>query len=192
MSPVWKRALIVAPVFLVAAVAAGFKWVEVHNTLATQRAAVAEQWTQVESALNARAALMPEVVEIVRKFAGNDESLVHNLEGSGAALAAAHTPLEKMRANDRLSNALGRVLVAAESNPKLRSDSGFSTLQDEIADSENRIAIERRKYNEILEHYNAQIQIFPDNVVASVSGFRRNDDYFKTDGANTTGPKVQF
>jgi LemA protein len=74
----------------------------------------------------------------------------------------------------------------------LRSNENFLRLQDEIAGTENRIAVERRKYNETLEHYNAQIQRFPDNIVASLSGFTRNDAYFKTEPGARQAPKVQF
>ena len=95
-------------------------------------------------------------------------------------------------ANDQLSGALSRLLVITENYPQLRSNENFLRLQDEIAGTENRIAVERRKYNETLEHYNAQIQRFPDNIVASMSGFTRNDAYFKTEPGAMQAPKVQF
>ena len=85
-----------------------------------------------------------------------------------------------------------RLLVITENYPQLRSNENFLRLQDELAGTENRIAVERRKYNETLEHYNAQIQRFPDNIVASMSGFTRNDAYFKTEPGARQAPKVQF
>lgn len=185
-----KKILIVVPVFIVLAVAATFKLVGVHHDLASQRAAVAAQWVQVDAAMGQRADLIPRLLETVKAFAANETTVFRNIAEARASLAAGRTPQEKILANDRLSDALGRLLVAAENYPKLRSAESLLRQQDEIAASENRIAIERRKYNEILEHYNAQIQLFPDNIVASMSGFTRNDAYFRTDGANRGAPKV--
>jgi LemA protein len=185
-----KKILIVLPVIVVMAVAAASKFTGVHSDLAGQRQAVAAQWSHVESALKSRADLVPSLVQTVnpRRDPGISESIVKACQ----ALAGGRTTQEKIQANDQLSAALSRLLLAAENYPKLRSNETYLRLQDEIADSENRIAIERRKYNEILEHYNAQIQRFPDNVVASLSGFTRNDAYFQTDGANGGAPKLQF
>jgi len=187
-----KKVLIVAPVFIVLAVAAIFKLVDVRNDLAAQREAVAAQWANVEAAVKSRADLVPALAGMVKRFAPRETAPFEDLAAARTALGAGHTPEQKMQAHDRLSASLGRLLLLSENYPKLRQDKTFLRLQDEIADSENRIAVERRKYNEILEHYNAQIQIFPDNVVASVSGFTRNDAYFRTDGATRNAPKVQF
>jgi LemA protein len=192
MSAGWKGLLIAAPVIVVLAVAAAFKLAGVHDELASQRAGVAAQWAQVDAALEARADLIPDLADTVKRIAPHETEVFQNIAAARAALAGGRQPEEKMQANDRLSDALARLLVAAENYPKLRSNKDFQRLQDEIGSSENRIAIERRKYNEILEHYNAQIQLFPDNVVASMSGFRRNDAYFRTDGANRGAPKMQF
>src|SRR5205809_7796506 len=109
-----------------------------------------------------------------------------------SALLSAHTPAEKIAANGQLDNALGRLLLVVENYPQLKSNENFLRLQDELAGTENRIAVERRRYNETLQHYNAQIQRFPDNIVASLSGFTRNDAYFKTDPGARQAPKVQF
>jgi LemA protein len=187
-----KKVLIVIPVFIVLAVAAGGKFINVHNDLATQREAVTAQWAQVDVALQRRADLIPNLVETVKGFAKHETEVFKNIADARAALIGGRTPQEKIQANDQLSGALARLLVVAENYPQLRSNENFLRLQDEIAGTENRIAVERRKYNEILEHYNAQIQRFPDNVVASMSGFTRNDAYFQTDGANRAAPKVQF
>ena len=110
-----------------------------------------------------------------------------------AALARAHARGAKIQANERLSADLGATSGdGGELSAAALRREGFCSLQDDIAGTENGIAVERRKYNEILEHYNAQIQRFPDNVVASLSGFRRNDNYFRTDGATHADPRGQF
>jgi len=187
-----KKVLIIAPVFVVLIVAGVFKFIAVRNALEAQRKAVAAQWMQVDQSLADRADLIPKLVTMLQGSAPQETPVIGKIADARAALAAGRTPQEKIQANDRLSVALGRLLLAAEAYPRLRSNRNFLEMQDEIADSENHIAIERRKYNEVLEHYNAQIQIFPDNIVASISGFRRNDAYFRTDGANGGVPKLPF
>src|SRR2546429_2740273 len=89
-------------------------------------------------------------------------------------------------------SALGRLLVVVENYPQLRSNENFLRLQDELAGTENRISVERKKYNEAVQRYNTSIQLFPNNIVANLSGFTRNDAYFKTEPGARTAPKVQF
>jgi LemA protein len=187
-----KAALIVVLVIVIALVGFGSKFVSVRNDLVTQREAVNAQWSQVDVALQRRADLIPNLVETVKGFAKHETEVFKDIADARAALIGGRTPQEKIAANDQLSSALSRLLVISENYPQLRSNENFLRLQDEIAGTENRIAVERRKYNETLEHYNAQIQRFPDNVVASLSGFTRNDAYFKTEPGARTVPKVQF
>lgn len=187
-----KTALIVILILVVAIIAVGGKFVSVRNDLVTQREAVNAQWSQVDVALQRRADLIPNLVETVKGFAKHETEVFTAIANARAALLGATTPQQKIAANDQLSGALGRLLVLTENYPQLKSNENFLRLQDEIAGTENRIAVERRKYNETLEHYNAQIQRFPDNIVASLSGFTRNDAYFRTDPGARQAPKVQF
>jgi LemA protein len=177
---------------VVALAAAGSKFVGVRNDLVTQREAVNAQWSQVDVALQRRADLIPNLVETVKGFAKHETEVFKDIADARAALINGRSPQEKIAANDQLSGALSRLLVVSENYPQLRSNENFLRLQDEIAGTENRIAVERRKYNETLEHYNAQIQRFPDNIVASMSGITRNDAYFKTEPGARAVPKVQF
>jgi LemA protein len=187
-----KAVLVVLLVLAMLAVGLGGKFVSVRNNLVTQREAVNAQWAQVDVALQRRADLIPNLVETVKGFAKHETEVFKDIADARAALINGRTPQEKIQANDQLSGALSRLLVIAENYPQLRSNENFLRLQDEIAGTENRIAVERRKYNETLERYNAQIQRFPDNIVASMSGFTRNDAYFKTEPGARTAPKVQF
>jgi LemA protein len=187
-----KPVLIIILVLVVIGVAAGGKFVSVRNDLVTQREAVNAQWSQVDVALQRRADLIPNLVATVKGFAAHETEVFKNIADARAALGGARTPAEKIQANDQLQSALSRLLVVVENYPQLKSNENFLRLQDELAGTENRILVERRKYNETLEHYNAQIQRFPQNIVASMSGFTRNDAYFKTEPGSRTPPKVQF
>jgi len=104
----------------------------------------------------------------------------------------AKTPADKIAANGQLDGALARLLVVVENYPQLRSNENFLRLQDELAGTENRIAVERKRYNDTLQAYNTYIALFPNNIVASMSGFARNDAYFKADEASRQAPKVDF
>jgi LemA protein len=107
-------------------------------------------------------------------------------------LLNAQTPADKIAANQQVTGALGRLLAISENYPQLKSNENFLRLQDELAGSENRIAIERRKYNETVQRYNTDIELFPNNIAASMFGFQRNDAYFKTEPGARTVPKVSF
>ena len=187
-----KIALIVIAVLLLVGMGACSKFVDVRNDLVTQREAVTASWSTVDIALQRRADLIPNLVETVKGFAAHETEVFKNIGDARAALGGARTPSEKIAANDQLSGALGRLLVISENYPLLRSNENFLRLQDELAGTENRIAVERRKYNEIVQQYNTDIEIFPKNIAASMFGFHRNDAYFKAEAAAKEAPKVKF
>jgi LemA protein len=145
-------------------------------------------WLAVDQALSRRAELIPEIEQYLHFLAASAGGVFEDLGNARAELAGGRSPTEKFAANERLSNAISRLLVLTESYSKLRSDPKFLTLEEELEETENGIAVERRKYNEILEHYNSSIQVFPENVVAALSGFARNDNYFHTASGVHTRP----
>jgi len=187
-----KIALVIVLILVIVGVAFGGKFVGMRNDLVTQNEGIRAQWAQVDVALQRRADLIPNLVETVKGFARHETEIFTAIANARAAMAGAKNPQERIAANDQLSGALGRLLVVTENYPQLRSNENFLRLQDELAGTENRISVERRKYNEALEHYNAQIQKFPYNVVASMSGLTRNDAYFQTEPGARQVPKVQF
>ena len=187
-----KPAWIVIGVIVLLALIAGGQYVSVRNDLVRQRNAIDGQWADVETVLQRRADLIPNLVATVKGIASHETEVFKDIADARAALIGGRTPQEKFQANDQLSGALSRLLAISENYPQLRSNENFLQLQDEIAGTENRIAIERRKYNEALQTYNANIEVFPNSVVASISGFTRNDAYFKTEPGARSAPKVQF
>src|SRR6476659_7522617 len=187
-----KILLIVLGVLLLGGLMFGGKFVSVRNDLAVQNEAISGAWAQVDVALQRRADLIPNLVSTVKGFAVHEQQVIDSVTAARAALGGARTPQEKIAANTQLDGALSRLLVVVENYPNLKSNENFLRLQDELAGTENRIAVERRKYNEVIQQYNTDIEIFPKNIAASMFGFHRNDAYFKAEGAAREAPKVKF
>lgn len=187
-----KTALIIIGILVLAAVLVGGKAASVNNELVAQREAIAGAWAQVDNVLQRRADLIPNLVETVKGFAAQEKEVLGAVASARAALIGARTPAEKIQANSQLDSALGRLLVVVENYPVLRSSDNFMRLQDELAGTENRIAVERRRYNEVVQKYNTTIGLFPNNIFAGMLGFQRNDDYFRADAGARTAPAVKF
>jgi LemA protein len=187
-----KKVLIVLIVLVVVALMLGSSFINSRNQMAVKREAVNAAWSQVEVVLQRRADLIPNLVETVKGFAAQEQTVFGDIAKARSALLGAHSPAEKIAANGQLDSALGRLLVVVENYPQLRSNENFLRLQDELAGTENRIAVERRRYNEAVQDYNTFIALFPNSFVASLSGFTRNDAYFKTEEGARQAPKVNF
>jgi LemA protein len=187
-----KIALGILVVLLVIALICGSAFVSRRNQMAVKREAVNATWSQVDVVLQRRADLIPNLVETVKGIAVQEQTVFGDIAKARSALLSASTPTDKIAANQRLDSALGRLLVVVENYPQLKSNENFLRLQDELAGTENRIAVERRRYNETLQDYNTYLSLFPNNLVASLSGFTRNDAYFKTDEGARQAPKVNF
>src|SRR5712692_3879780 len=187
-----KIAIIVLVVLMLVGVMFAGKFVTTRNELAVQNEAIAAAWAQVDVALQRRADLIPNLVETVKGFAAQEKAVMDSVTSARAALGGARTPQEKIQANSQLDGALSRLLVVVENYPNLKSNENFIRLQDELAGTENRIAVERRKYNETVQKYNTDIELFPKNIAASLFAFQREDAYFKAEGAARETPKVKF
>src|SRR5882762_2060918 len=187
-----KKVLIVLIVLVVVALMLGSSFINSRNQMAVKREAVNAAWSQVDVVLQRRADLIPNLVETVKGFAAQEQAVFGDIAKARSALLGASSPADKIAANQRLDSALGRLLVVVENYPQLKSNENFLRLQDELAGTENRIAVERRRYNETLQDYNTYLSLFPNNLVASFSGFARNDAYFKTDEGARQAPKVNF
>ena len=187
-----KIGLIIVVILLVLALILSSSYVGRRNQMAIKREAVNAAWAQVDVVLQRRADLIPNLVETVKGFAVHEEQVFGEIARARSALIGARTPADKIAANGALDSALSRLLVITENYPQLKSNENFLRLQDELAGTENRIAVERRRYNETVQDYNTYISLFPNSLVASIAGFTRNDAYFKTDEGARTAPKVNF
>ena len=187
-----KKGLVVVVVLVVIALILGSSFISRRNQMAIKREAVNAAWAQVDVVLQRRADLIPNLVETVKGIAVQEQIVFGDIAKARSALLGAHSPAEKIAANGQLDSALGRLLVVVENYPQLKSNENFLRLQDELAGTENRIAVERRRYNEVMQDYNTFIVLFPNSLVASMSGFTRNDAYFKTEEGARQAPKVNF
>ena len=147
-------------------------------------------WAQLDNVIQPGADLIPNLVNTVKGFAEQEQEVIGQVTQARAALGGARTPAQRIAANDMLGGALYRPLVVVENYPDLKSSQTFIRLQDELAGTENRIAVEHRKYNTAVQGYNAHVVKFPANVVAVMTGFAREDAYFETDEANRVAPPV--
>jgi LemA protein len=187
-----KIALAVLGVIVLLILVLGGSLMGSRNELVTEKNAVEGAWAQVDVALQRRADLIPNLVETVKGFAKQEQTVIQSVADARAALGGAKTPAQKIAANGQLDTALSRLLVVVENYPNLKSNENFLRLQDELAGTENRMAVERRKYNETVQRYNTDIELFPKNIAASLFGFQRNDAYFKAEASAKEAPKVKF
>ena len=187
-----KAGIVILVILLILALVFGSSYFSRRNQMAIKKEAINAAWAQVDVVLQRRADLIPNLVETVKGFAAHEEKVFGDIAAARSALIGARTPADKIAANGALDSALSRLLVITENYPQLRSNENFLRLQDELAGTENRIAVERRRYNEVVQDYNTYISLFPNSLVASIAGFARNDAYFKTDEGARQAPKVNF
>lgn len=187
-----KIGIVILVIVLILALLLGSAFVTRRNQMVVKREAVNAAWSQVDVVLQRRADLIPNLVETVKGYAVQEQVVYGEIAKARSALLGATTPADKIAANGQLDSALGRLLVIVENYPQLKSNENFMRLQDELAGTENRIAIERRNYNQVVQDYNTYIALFPNSLVASMAGFQRNDAYFKTEAGARQVPKVDF
>jgi LemA protein len=168
------------------------KYISVKNTLVAKNEAVKTSWSQVDIVLQRRADLIPNLVETVKGYAKQEQTVFGDIAKARSQLLNAGTPEQKISANAQLDGALGRLLLIVENYPQLKSNENFLRLQDELAGTENRIAVERQRYNDTLKDYNIYVQQFPNNVFASSLGYKPNTAYFAATEGSREVPKVNF
>ncbi len=163
-----------------------------QNQLVQKDENVKQSWSEVDVDLERRADLIPNLVETVKGFTKEENSVYADIANARAGLLSSSTPQDKIAANGRLDSAFGRLLALAENYPQLRSSEQYMRLQDELSGTENRIAVSRRHYNEALQDYNTFVREFPNSIWANMLGFHENNAYFQASEASRQVPQVKF
>jgi LemA protein len=162
-----------------------------YNKFVTQEEVINAQWAEVQNQLQRRNDLIPNLVETVKGYAAHEQAVFQAVADSRARLAGAQTPEETIAAANQQSTALARLLAVVENYPNLKANEQFNRLMDELAGTENRIAVARMRYNESVQAYEASRKRFPANVTAKVFGFKAHP-YFQVPPEATKVPTVNF
>jgi len=182
-----RSAIVVALLVTAAGLSSGCS----YNRFVGQEEAIKTQWSQVENQLQRRNDLIPNLVETTKGIAQQEKDVFGQIADSRAKMAGARTPDEQIQAANQQSAALARLLVVVENYPQLRSSESFNRLMDELSGTENRIAVERMRYNERVQEYNVARRQFPSNITASLFGFKEYP-LFNAPPAAEQVPKVNF
>ncbi|MCX7770930.1 MAG: LemA family protein [Proteobacteria bacterium] len=162
-----------------------------RNTFIKMEEDIKASYAQVENQLKRRADLIPNLVNTVKGYAKHEKEIFENIANARAKLLSAKSPAEVFGASNELNSALGRLLAIAENYPTLKADATFIRLMDELAGTENRIAVERKRYNDAVMNFNKSIKVFPSNIIAGFFGFNPYP-YFEVPEKEKETPKVQF
>ena len=187
-----KRNLIIAGVVLLVVIFSFYSLFQgSYNKFVALDETVKSSWAQVENQLQRRYDLIPNLVETVKGYAKQEKDVLIEVTNARARVGGAGKIPDKIAANNELSGALSRLLVVVEKYPDLKSNQNFLRLQDELAGTENRIAVERRRYNEAVQSYNVAVRSFPGNIVAGIFGFEKAA-FFEAPAAAKAAPQVKF
>ncbi len=162
-----------------------------YNEIAKKGEAVDSAYADINVQLKRRTDLIPNLISTVKGYMAHEESIINSITEARSALVNAKTPKDQAKANSELTNALSSLNVIVENYPDLKSNTNFIQLQDELAGTENRIAVSRKNYNDAVKDYNQSIIVFPKNIIASIAGFDKKD-YFEVSESETGVPNVEF
>jgi LemA protein len=167
-------------------------YVGARNQMVAKDQAVKAAWSEVDVQMQRRADLIPNLVETVKGFTKEESTVFGDIANARAGMLNAQGPQAKIAANGQLDGAIGRLLLLTENYPQLRSSDQFLRLQDELAGTENRIGVSRKRYNDALQEYNTYVLQFPNNIWAGIAGFKQNDAFFTASPEARTVPAVKF
>ena len=182
----------VVGVIVLAGLMVGMSYVSAKNQMVSYDQEVKAAWSEVDVQLERRADLIPNLVETVKGFTKEENSVYADIANARAGLLSAQGPEAKIAANGRLDSAFGRLLALAENYPQLKSSDQYMRLQDELAGTENRIAVARKRYNDALRVYNTFVLQFPNSIWAGIAGFHQNNAYFTASPTAQQVPSVKF
>ncbi|MBW8883255.1 MAG: LemA family protein [Planctomycetia bacterium] len=183
---------IVVGIAVLVLIVGGMWAASVNNQLVAAQENMKGAWAQVETVLQRRYDLIPNLVATVKGYAAHEKEVLENVTRLRSQWGAAQTLEQKTKAANEMEGALARLLVVAEQYPDLKANQNFRDLQFELAGTENRISVERQRYNEAVKSYNVRVRTFPGALIAGMLGFHPSDAYFNAAPAAADAPKVQF
>ena len=186
------KVVIVVVVLLLVLLMFGGMYVSSKNQMVAKNETIKSNFAEVDNNMKRRADLIPNLVETVKGIAGQEQAVFGEIARARSQLLNAQAPADKIAANNQLTGALGRLLAVVENYPQLKSSENFMRLQDELAGTENRLAVSRKRYNDSIQDYNTFIGQFPNSLFAGVAGFSRNNDYYAVSESEKAVPKVNF
>jgi len=191
MKSTWGCVLAAVGVIVVGAIIIAVSLVGIYNSLVTKSQAVDAQWSQVETQYQRRYDLIPNLVNSVKGMMQQEQTVFLAIADARTKYGAAQTVNDKAVAAGEVETALGRLLAVMENYPDLKSSQNVTQLMDELAGTENRISVERKRFNDMTRDYNTQIKTFPTNMLAGMFGFSEKQ-YFQSVTGSETAPKVEF
>jgi len=163
-----------------------------YNRIVTLDEGIPGAWAQVETVLQRRYDLIPNLVNTVKGYAAHEKELFEQFAVARQMAAGARSLPEKVRASNTMESFMSRLMVVVEKYPDLKANQNFLALQDQLEGTENRVAVERRRYNEVVRQYNTRVKRFPGNLIARMFGFETKDVYFESAEQAADAPAVQF
>ncbi len=176
----------------VVVIIAGLGIVGLYNNIVTLHETITAKWAQVESQLQRRFDLIPNLVNTVKGYAAHEKTVFEEVTKARSQWANAASVDEKVKAASSMDSALSRLMMVVENYPQLKADNTFLKLMDELSGTENRIAVERMRYNDAVRQYNVAVRMFPGNIIAGRFGFKVATEYFKSEERAKTAPEVKF
>ncbi len=165
--------------------------VSTYNTLVKLRNRVKDQWAQIEVQLKRRFDLIPNIVETVKGYAKHESETLKGVIEARNKFSVAKSPEEEMKASNQLTGAVRQLFALSESYPELKADTNFLNLQNELKDTENKVATARQFYNDTVLTLNNKVELFPSNIVANMFGFKK-EAFFEAEAEAKNAPKVEF
>ncbi|TBR14750.1 LemA family protein [bacterium] len=170
----------------------GMSFASVYNGIVSKHETITEKWSQVENQLQRRNDLIPNLVNTVKGYAQHEKTLFEDITNARSQWAKASGPDDKIKAAASMDSALSRLLLVVENYPNLKADQTFLKLMDELSGTENRIAVERMRYNESVKEYNISVRTFPGNFIAGMFNYKVATEYFKAEESAKKVPEVKF
>ena len=167
-------------------------FISVYNGIVSKHETITAKWAQVENQLQRRNDLIPNLVNTVKGYAAHEKTVLEDVTNARSQWAKAGSLEDKVKAAGAIDAALSRLLLVVENYPNLKADQTFLRLMDELSGTENRIAVERMRYNDAVKDYNITVRMFPGNIIAGMFGYKPATEYFKAEEKAKTVPEVKF